>query len=255
MPTKLAFFGATGGCAGASLTAALNAGYQCTALARTPSKLEASLIGREVSESIIRSNLTITSGDVRDLDAVKRVIADADIIVSGIGAYPRFQWSIRKPLLSTDQTICEDAATTILKACQTNTTQFTRSKTILIAISTAGVQEPGKPRALPLAYLPWYGWLLADPLADKVTMEDTILAHMLLPESQRGIGGYVVVKPSILTDGMKEKIDAVRAGASDAPPVGYSIDREMVGQWIFQRLIEDGGASGRWKDTRVTVTY
>ena len=255
MPTKVAFFGSTGGCAGASLAAALKAGYQCTVLARTPSKLQLSLNGRGISESILHSNLTIVSGDVRDLDAVKRVIADAEIIVSGIGAYPQFQWSIRKPLLSTDKTICDDATTAILNACQSISQQGARSKPILIVISTAGVQEPSKPRALPLAYLPWYGWLLADPLADKVVMEDNILAHMAVPERERGIEGYVMVKPSILTDGKKGTIDAVRAGASDAPPVGYSIDREMVGQWIFQRLIEEGGARGKWKDARITVTY
>lgn len=90
MPVKLAFFGATGGCAGTSLVAALNAGYQCTALARTASKLETKLIGWGVSESIIRSNLTIVPGDIRDLDAVKQVVKAADIIVSGIGAYPQF---------------------------------------------------------------------------------------------------------------------------------------------------------------------
>lgn len=125
----------------------------------------------------------------------------------------------------------------------------------MVIVSTAGVQEHDKPRAQPLAYLPWYGWLLADPLADKISMEDIVLTHMRLPESQRGIGGYVILKPSILTDGKEKSIAVVRAGTSDNPPIGYSIDREMVGLWMFHRLIEEKGASGGWKDTRVTITY
>ena len=81
MSTKFVFFGATGGCAASCLAAVLEASYRCTALARTPSKLEYTLISRGISESSIKSNLTIVCGDVRDLEAVKRNIAGADIIV------------------------------------------------------------------------------------------------------------------------------------------------------------------------------
>jgi nucleoside-diphosphate-sugar epimerase len=255
MATKLAFFGATGGCVGFCLTAALKAGYICTAFARTPSKLEGSLLSRGVDETIMTSHLDIVSGDVRDIEAVKQVIAGADVIVSGVGAYPQFQLSVRKPLVLTDSTIYADASATILEACQSNYPQADGKKPILVVVSTAGVQEKGKPRALPLAYLPWYAWLLAVPLTDKISMEDNVLAHMRLPESQRGIGGYVIVKPSILTDGKDKSIEDVRAGTSDNPPVGYSIDREMVGLWMFHRLIDEQGARGAWKDTRVTITH
>jgi nucleoside-diphosphate-sugar epimerase len=252
---KLAFFGATGGCAGSCLAAALKGGYICTALARTPSKLENALLSRGVNKTIMASNLKIVGGDVRDIEAVTRIIAGADVIVSGVGAYPQFQLSVCKPLVLTDSTICADASTTILEACQSNPPQSGERKPILIIVSTAGVQELDKPRAQPLAYLPWYGWLLADPLADKIAMEDIVLTRMRMPESQRGIGGYVILKQSILTDGKEKSIDVVRVGTSDNPPVGYSIDREMVGLWMFHRLIEEKGARGEWKDARVTITY
>ena len=255
MATKVAFFGATGGCAGSCLAAALKAGHTCTALARTPSKLEHALLSRDVDETIMTSHLEIISGDVRDLEAVKRVIAGADIIVSAVGAYPQFQWSVRKPLVATDSTICTDAVETIFEACQSISPQAGGAKPILVVVSTAGVQEKDKPRAQPLLYLPWYDWLLADPLADKVAMEDTILNHMKLPESQRGIDGYVMMKPSILTEGTNGSIEVVRVGASENPPVGYSIDREMVGLWMFRRLIEEQGTRVAWKDARVTITY
>lgn len=253
MPRRLAFFGATGGCAGSCLAAALKAGYTCTALARTPAKLEIALINRSLSEALIASSLTIIPGDIRDHDAVKRVLEGVEVIVSGIGAYPRWQLSIRRPLVATDSKVCTDASATILKACRDLNGAAAGRKPIFIAVSTAGVQERGKPRALPLAYLPWYSWRLADPLADKVEMEEVILARTA--EEQSGIGGYVVVKPSLLTDGKEGKLEAVRAGASDCPPVGYSVDREMVGLWMFRRLIEDDEARGEWRDRRVTITY
>jgi putative NADH-flavin reductase len=71
MTTKLAFFGATGGCAGSCLAAALKGGYICTALARTPSKLENVLLSRGVDKTIMASNLKVVCGDVRDIEAVK----------------------------------------------------------------------------------------------------------------------------------------------------------------------------------------
>ena len=86
-------------------------------------------------------------------------------------------------------------------------------------------------------------------------MEEVVVGHIELAESQRGIDGYVVLKPSILTDGEGKGIDVVRAETGDGPPVGYSIDREMVGLWMFHRLIEEEEARGEWKDARVTITY
>jgi nucleoside-diphosphate-sugar epimerase len=248
----LAFFGATGGCANACLAAALTAGYKCSALVRIPSKLRGMLLARSIGEAVVSSHLKIVEGDVRDLDSVKEVLEGADVIVSGVGAYPVFQWSFRKPLVATDNTICTDAVKTILRACQ----ELKAEKTpMLVVISTAGVQERGKPHALPLAYLPWYNWLLADPLADKVAMEDAIITHSRLDEKERAIAGFVVVKPSILTGGNVGKVEDVRAGTGDRPPVGYSIDREMLGLWMFRRLVEEDGMNARWKDQRVTVTY
>jgi len=85
----IAFFGATGGCANASLTAALKNGYTCSALARTPSKLSDSL----ATKGIESSNLSIIKGDVRDIEAVKKTLVIdgrvADCIVSGIGCTSR----------------------------------------------------------------------------------------------------------------------------------------------------------------------
>ncbi|KAK5696286.1 hypothetical protein LTR17_024337 [Elasticomyces elasticus] len=253
MLSNLAFFGATGGSAGSCLAAALKAGHTCKALARTPSKLENAMTEKGVSGLTLTSNLLIVLGDVRDLDAVKQTIAGAEFILSGVGAYPKFQMSLRMPFVLKDRTICADTSAIILKACQETSNRG--KKPILLIISTAGVQAKGKPRAIPFVYLSFYYWLLADPHNDKEVMEENVREHMMLPESGQGIDSYVMVKPSILMDGKGKGVEAVRAGTEDHPPVGYMIDRTMVGEWIFQRLIKEGGAKGQWKDRSVTITY
>ena len=253
MSSAIAFFGATGGSVNSCLAAALRFGYSCSALARNPSKLEAILLGKDISRSTIETQLTIIAGDVRDLSSVKRTITGVGIIVSGIGAYPRLQMSVRMPLVLKDRTICADASASILKACQEIFKNG--AKPVFLVVSTAGVQEEGMPRPIPFVYRSFYYWLLADPHADKEIMEGNIRYHMKLPEPERGIGSYVLVKPSILTDGKNRGVDAVRAGTGDRPPVGYTIDREAVGQWMFYKLIQDEGATGVWKNTSVTITY
>ncbi|KAF2165264.1 hypothetical protein M409DRAFT_24647 [Zasmidium cellare ATCC 36951] len=256
MIQNLAFFGATGGCAGSCLAAALKQGYTCTALARTPSKLTAFMHEKDVDSFTLDSHLQIIPGDIRDLEAVKQTLAHADIIVSGIGAYPKFQWSPRKPLALIDPAICADGISTILQACQElQKPNAKRKKPMLISISTAGVQTPGKPRALPLLYLTFYYWLLAEPHADKVALEAKIHEYMQLQGNQKGIEGYILVRPSILLDGEKKGVGDVRAGLPEDPPVGYSIDRRVDGEWIFEKLVRGGGADGVWRNGEVIVTY
>jgi putative NADH-flavin reductase len=90
MSTKtLAFFGATGDCAGFCLAAALKENYDCIALARTPEKLSQSMTAKGVSQDALSSRLTIIKGDIRDIEAVKQVLVlngkVVDTIISGIG--------------------------------------------------------------------------------------------------------------------------------------------------------------------------
>lgn len=85
----IAFFGATGGCAGSCLALALAAGYDAVALVRTPSKLASQLAARGVSHDVMAKHLTIVEGGVRDIRAVKETLNPngqvVDKIISGIG--------------------------------------------------------------------------------------------------------------------------------------------------------------------------
>ena len=73
-PPKVAFFGATGDCAGYCLANALNAGYDCVALARTPAKLTKSMKDKGVNVEALDQHLTIVEGNVKDVEAVKKAL-------------------------------------------------------------------------------------------------------------------------------------------------------------------------------------
>jgi hypothetical protein len=58
-------------------------------VARTPSKLVDLLLSKGVAQSTISAQLTITQGDVKDVESVKKTLCPngetANIIISGIG--------------------------------------------------------------------------------------------------------------------------------------------------------------------------
>ncbi|KAJ5733764.1 hypothetical protein N7493_002550 [Penicillium malachiteum] len=89
--STLAFFGATGGCTIHRFAPALNAGYNCTALVRSPQKLQDMLRQQHgVSESTLQNHLTIVQGDVTDVTVVRQALygphtQPVDLIISGIG--------------------------------------------------------------------------------------------------------------------------------------------------------------------------
>jgi uncharacterized protein YbjT (DUF2867 family) len=75
--------------------------------------------------------------------------------------------------------------------------------------------------------VPLYHWMLAAPHKDKQKMEDVLL------ELGRE---WVIVKPSLLMDGEGSEGKPTRVGwegEGGKPAVGYSINRESVGEWLF----------------------
>ncbi|WP_431965769.1 NAD(P)-dependent oxidoreductase [Actinacidiphila sp. bgisy160] len=90
---RIAIFGATGHVGRELVAQALDAGHEVTALARDPAALPP------------RERLTVVPGDVRDAEAVGRVIAGADGVLSALGT--------RSPR---GGTICADGMRRILPA-------------------------------------------------------------------------------------------------------------------------------------------
>jgi hypothetical protein len=263
MTTKptIAFFGATGGCAGATLAAALRDGYTCTALARTPNKLRDLLTAEfAIPASVIDAQLSIKSGDVKIVSDVQQALispskpsALVDYIVSGIGGYPGFKMSFRTPLTTTDPTICEDGMTTILSALSSleQSGPYKNSKKpLLVALSATGLS--GK-RDVPYLLYPLYHWILDIPHEDKRMMES-----LIFQSKGHQIRDFVIVKPTLLTAGAPLGLDKVRSGwvwavpdgegkskDDGEPAMGYSIGRTDVGEWIFQEVIKKGGYEGK----------
>ena len=254
-PSEVAFFGATGDCAGYCLANALNAGFDCVALARMPAKLTKSMKAKGVSPEALDQHLTIVEGNVKDVEAVKNALQIngqvVDTVVSGVGSTPKLQWNLRMPVTLNDPTICQDAGKTILQAL---TQLKPTKKPLLINVSTTGIQPKGKPRDVPLLFTLLYYYFLHVPHVDKQVLEEKLAEQMQLPESQRSIGSYVNVKPSLLQDGEGKGLDSVREGVDENPAIGYFIQRKDVGLFMFERLVKNG-VKAEWRNKSVSVTY
>ncbi|EON69208.1 hypothetical protein W97_08467 [Coniosporium apollinis CBS 100218] len=275
--STLTFFGATGGCAAATLALALKAGHIVTALARTPSKLTTLLTSTHgIPQHVLDSNLIIVKGDIKDITAVKKALLSkdgriVDIVVSGIGGTPALQWSLLRPVTLTDPHICERAAATILSALRElrqsrrdDPLQSQGEKSaqgpMVIAISTTGVST--KQRDVPFLIYPLYHWLLQVPHADKQAMEQVLIADA--SSTSPAIGDFAIVRPTLLTDGVAKGTDTVKMGweypegkpeqsePAPGPALGYSVSRADVGAWIFEQLVE---GEGKWGNKCVTLTY
>lgn len=254
----LAFFGATGGSTISAMVPALKAGYDCTALCRTPSKLTTMLRDRGVADSDIDTHLYITAGDVLNVDDVRSTLSlpdhrgggVADIVISGIGI------NMKLSDIGGKTTLCEDAIRNILtalKQLQSAETQQQNKKPLLIALSTTGITS-GKhtPRDLPVLMMPLYH-LLSAPHEDKIRMEAAIAEHCASGDDDCVISGYILPRPSLLLDGQNKAGKKVRVGVEDRPAVGYGINRIDVGRWMFENLIE-GDGKVMYRNQKPTLT-
>lgn len=254
-PTIL-FLGATGGCALASLTHTLNAGYNAIALVRTPSKLTSLLTARGISESTLSSLLTIHSGNARSVAAVKAALLitspDGSVrlpntIISGLGAAPKLAFSLNLFTLD-DPTICQTAAATLVAALNeiySEHPQLSASKPLLSFISTTGITRG--PEDVPFWMRFLYHWVLHVPHLDKRGMEDVF--RDTEPSPFRSVVG---IRPTLLTDGQGVGAGSLRAGKEDAPALGYTVTRADVGEWIFRNVVETHGKG--WEGEMVSLT-
>ncbi|KXS21919.1 hypothetical protein M427DRAFT_130603 [Gonapodya prolifera JEL478] len=282
------FFGATGGCAGSALAAALADGFICSALARNPAKLYDQLrTYHNLDLETISGTLTVITGDVTDATAVVSVLMSfpggrpADVFVCGVGGAPALQWSIY-PITLVDPHICEKAAKCVVdavRAIQSADVPERRDwRPHLTVVTSTGIDD--RHEDVPFLFRPLYHWLLAVPHKDKRIMENVVVnAWMDRPGSTSGcLGGFTIVRPSLLTDGEELGSPVVRVGAVDppvyggnviaagqaakddskneirGPAVGYTISRRDVGKWIFENVIRQGSGDG-WRNKLVTLTY
>lgn len=170
------------------------------------------------------------------------------IIISGIGGKLLFD-SPLKPRLD-NPTVCQDAIRTILKASREVALPDSAQKSTLIVFSTTGISDIC--RDLPYAMMPMYYLMLKVPHKDKKVMEALIREEMNKAVEKRGVGEYIIVRPSLLTEGEGDGLEKIKAGVEDKPAVGYVIAREDVGRWVFKRLV--GGEGSEWLGRIVSIT-
>lgn len=115
---------------------------------------------------------------------------------------------------------------------------------------------------MPWPIVPLYHYLGSSPHADKRAMEELV-------RGDRGehVRGFVVVRPSLLTDGRPRELESVRAGwewgvdvdgvqgnggeKEPGPQVGWYVARKDVGEWVFRKAVVEGG----WERRCVSLTY
>ncbi|KAK9312313.1 hypothetical protein V1522DRAFT_283188 [Lipomyces starkeyi] len=258
----IAIFGATGGCANASLVHSLLAGYDVRALARTPSKLTSQLLAQGLTQRILDQHLTILQGDATNVDDVKRTLVSngklVSFIISGLGGKPVLQKSLRRPVTLDNPGICSSSTEVLLNALRAAYDEKPSTaaiKPLLAYVSTTGITNG--PEDVPFGFRFLYHVLLAVPHEDKREMERTLTSHMAQPEeSERLLRGIVGVRASLLTGGIDYKAGkgwrTLRVGTEERPAVGYTIPRSDVGEWIFEELVKNDG--GEWVGKIATLT-
>lgn len=246
----VAIFGATGGTGLSILKNSLASGHTVNVLARTPSKLSCL--------STQYPNLHVIQGDIYDNNSIKETLVlnnrVVDVVVSGIGMVLQQKGM---GFTSSDKNICENGTKNILAAISELECQSSPPITLptggpkLILLSTTGISS--KSRDIPIPMIPLYHWMLALPHADKKKMESVVI------DSGRR---WVLVRPSLLTDGEAKGLERVRAGV-EVPgnkeegkhAVGYTIRRDDVGTWVYEECIRNAGAWEKWEGKCVSLTY
>lgn len=243
---------------------------------RSPEKLLALLADRATSKENIDQNLVIIKGNAKDVDVVQKTLIPepgrvVDQIVFGIGLSPHRQTSQKpvrnhcvpggvpkfapnplKPTLD-DPTVCQTAIAAVissLKRINDGASEDGIQKPVIIAISSTGISSN---RDLPVIMSLLYKWLGEVAHADKRKMESLIEEAA----AERSIGEFVIVRPSLLTNGRALGESKVRVGwekeDGTGAAIGYTISRADVGSFIFDKIIRSNADGFRGK--KVSVTY
>lgn len=161
-----------------------------------------------------------------------------------------------------DETITGDSAIAAIEALRRLQAQGALSrKPIFVPISSTG---HGAKQDQPQLMVPLYWWLLRVAQADVAVMEKAIRQAAI--EESSPLGGYVMLRPPLLTDGAEQGIGRVRVGWTVEDPgltgtqdngpgvtVGYTISRMDLANWMFKELVE--GEVGSRNGKCVTLTY
>ncbi|ORE14035.1 hypothetical protein BCV71DRAFT_150285, partial [Rhizopus microsporus] len=154
-----------------------------------------------------------------------------DIVVFSIGS--AFDMKTRS-MVTPD--LCRDTMTVFLEVVD-RLPEEDRPKR-LVVVSTTGLDGMSE---VPYLFRPMYRFLLHEPHMDKLELEKLVTG-----EKNKHIHNWILVRPSLLTDGgLKGKYRA-KEGIS-----GYTISRKDVGHFLLHQCLEED----KWLRKKVVVTY
>ncbi|KAJ4247454.1 hypothetical protein NW762_013129 [Fusarium torreyae] len=262
MGVKAAFIGAGGATLRHVLAWTLLAGHKAAALVRDPAKLESILLDLGVSKTIQQSQLIIVHGSSRDVATVRALLLnDPEVIFSGITSTWKLHCNPFRPIAMNDTSITGDSASAVVQAVRDlKSTNSILNSPIYAPISSTGHSSQ---RDQPILLIPLYWWLLRVPQADTAVLEKVVREAATENPS---LGGYVMLRPPLLTDGKMKGTNSLRVGwiwedvgcknsheRESGIEVGYTISRLDLARWIFEELVE--GDAQRWKGKCVNLTY
>ncbi|MCH8552272.1 MAG: SDR family oxidoreductase [Natronospirillum sp.] len=212
---KITVFGATGQTGQHVLQAALDKGYEVTALVRNPDKVDAALRIQHAKQ------LKLVQGDILDGEAVSKALTGSEGFIFAVG-----------PVKGSPPDLPERAAQTVLAAAkQVGVSRF-------VWLLGAGVvdsrDEPDKIRKVMQALM-------------------RVFAKSLLESSQKAYDqiiqsgmDYTVVRPPVLSN----KATQGSLTASYKPPKPSAISRADLGEFMVNALTEE-----QWRAESPMVAY
>jgi putative NADH-flavin reductase len=202
---NIAIFGASGATGKLLTQRCLAAGYNVTALLRTPEKFS------------LRDRVQVVPGSPFDLASVRQTIKDADAVLSALGAK-----SLRK------EDVLERAVPQIISAMQETVSQSKPVRRIIV-LGSAGAL-PASLDKQP-AWRRWivqnivYNTFLKWPVASQISQWNN-LSHSNLD--------WTMVMPPMLTNGAAR--GSYRVDGDALPPNGSRISRADVADFMMQQI-------------------
>ncbi|KAH1270736.1 hypothetical protein KXW98_002532 [Aspergillus fumigatus] len=242
----------------------LPGGYRAAALVRDGSKLRKILSVLGVSSEIVESQLIITEDSSRDVKTVVRLLrSDPDLIFSGVTSLPKFSINPLRPIGMQDATIIGDSAIALIDALrELRSTGGLSNAPLYIPISSVGHSSQ---RDQPLLSIPLYLWLLPIAQEDTAVLEKVV--RKAATEANSPLGGYVMLRPPLLTHGKMKGRESVRVGwiwedeafknqdeeEEEGIKIKWTISRLDLAKWMFEELVQ--GDAHKWKGKCVYLTY
>lgn len=194
---KIAIFGATGGTGQQLVTQALEAGHSVQALVRDPARLTQA-----------NPNLTLTTGDVLDANAISATLQGADAVIVTLGN-----------TANNPDWIVSDGTRVVVDVMKQQEVRR------LVVVSSLGVGDSRS--QVPFAFRMLMSTVLKKPMEDKERQEQLVCNSGL---------DWIIVRPGGLTDG--PKTNAYKAGVDGMIGAGQ-VSRADVADFVLKQLGDD----------------